>query len=467
MMKWMILLGLLISVQSGFAQSGSAKSQSGRSQTGPAKSGKSAGLFHAADASALYRSQQILTDVIVHDIFNPPVASRIYAYSHMAAYEALAVAGSGKLKPFHTLLSGFPAIQYSREADPVIVALEAFRLTGRSLVFSEEWFSDSMQVLINEVVDHRLRLSRRKPAQKADRILQISLEAGKLVADSMAAWISKDNYKETRSARRYQLQKKPGTWLPTPPGYMQAIEPHWQKMRTITMDSASQHRPPAVTPFSTEKGSQFYNEAYEVYSTGVNMTEEQRAIAAFWDCNPFHITMQGHVNYATKKITPGGHWMQIAGLASRMRNFGMEEAARAYAFTAIAIYDGFISCWDEKYNSHLIRPETYINSYIDESWRPLLQTPPFPEYPSGHSVVSGAASVVLTRLFGENFAFVDDTEKPYGLPERSFPSFEAACLEAAISRLYGGIHYRPAIEFGVEQGRKVGKGVVDRLKMGF
>ena len=127
--------------------------------------------------------------------------------------------------------------------------------------------------------------------------------------------------------------------------------------------------------------------------------------------------------------------------------------------------DAFISCWDEKYRSNLIRPETLINKYIDENWTPILQTPPFPEYTSGHSVVSGAAAVVLTDIFGDNFSFNDDTETPYGLPIRPFNSFNEASAEAAISRMYGGIHYRAAVEVGLDQGRKLGKYVVNHLDM--
>jgi hypothetical protein len=139
------------------------------------------------------------------------------------------------------------------------------------------------------------------------------------------------------------------------------------------------------------------------------------------------------------------------------------RTAEAYALTALALADGFISCWDEKYRSCLVRPETVINLYIDPDWRPILQTPSFPEYTSGHSVVSGAASTVLTALFGEPFAYVDSTEIPFGLPARAYPSFRAAAEEAAMSRFYAGIHYRPSVERGLAQGRAVGQSVLDRL----
>ena len=155
--------------------------------------------------------------------------------------------------------------------------------------------------------------------------------------------------------------------------------------------------------------------------------------------------------------------MGITRTATRQANLDMMASAEVYTMVAIALFDGFISCWDEKYNSNLTRPETVINGTFDESWLPLLQTPPFPEHTSGHSVISTAAAVVLTDKLGPTFSFIDSTEVEFGLPPRSFDSFLAASEEAAISRLYGGIHYRPAIEYGVDQGKKVGEFVVSNL----
>jgi hypothetical protein len=168
--------------------------------------------------------------------------------------------------------------------------------------------------------------------------------------------------------------------------------------------------------------------------------------------------------YATKKITPGGHWMGITAIASRKAGADLMTAAEAYARTSMALADGFISSWEEKFRSNLVRPETVINAYFDEGWTPLLQTPPFPEYTSGHSVISNAAAVVLTDQFGEDFAFADSTELDYGLPIRSFRSFREAAAEAAISRLYAGIHYRMAVEEGKVQGSRVGEQVVRRIR---
>ena len=161
--------------------------------------------------------------------------------------------------------------------------------------------------------------------------------------------------------------------------------------------------------------------------------------------------------FAIKKITPGGHWSGITKIATELANESFEDAINSYWQVSIALFDGFISCWDTKWNTLVGRPETLINKYLDEEWLPKLQTPPFPEYTSGHSVISKASAVVLTKIYGDNFRFDDTTEVKYGLPIRSFNSFMEAADEAAISRLYGGIHYRMAIDHGIDQGEKIGK----------
>ncbi|MEL7065049.1 MAG: vanadium-dependent haloperoxidase, partial [Bacteroidota bacterium] len=219
--------------------------------------------------------------------------------------------------------------------------------------------------------------------------------------------------------------------------------------------------------------SKFYKDLMEVYDVGKEIEQkadkdssaaEKLAIAQFWDCNPYATQHYGHVMFATKKITPGGHWQGITAIATRQAESDFAETVHAYMRVSIALADGFISCWDEKYRSNLIRPETVINQHIDEDWRPVLQTPPFPEYTSGHSVISAAAAEALTAIYGDGFAFNDTSELLYGLPARSYPSFRAASEEAAISRLYGGIHYMPAIAEGVTQGRKVGNYIIEHLK---
>ncbi|HYC28107.1 MAG TPA: vanadium-dependent haloperoxidase, partial [Chitinophagaceae bacterium] len=128
-------------------------------------------------------------------------------------------------------------------------------------------------------------------------------------------------------------------------------------------------------------------------------------------------------------------------------------------------FDAFIGCWDEKYRSNFIRPETVINKYVDPMWRPYIQTPPFPSYPSGHSVISNAAAEVMTSIFGDNLSFTDTSSLEFGIKSRKIESFRKAALEASMSRVYGGIHYRFDMERGNEMGQHIGAYVVSRLKM--
>jgi membrane-associated phospholipid phosphatase len=201
----------------------------------------------------------------------------------------------------------------------------------------------------------------------------------------------------------------------------------------------------------------------EVYNINMNLTEEQMEIARFWDDNPFVIEHSGHMMFGNKKITPGGHWIGIAAIASKQSGADAVTTARAYAVTAIALYDAFISCWDEKYRSSYIRPVTIINELLDDTWMPYLQTPPFPEYTSGHSTITASAATVLTKVFGENFAFQDTSDLRYIGMQRHFNSFSEAAAEASISRVYGGIHYRFSVDTGAQMGKKLGQFINKKL----
>lgn len=408
------------------------------------------------NADFIHRSVKQVTDVIVHDIFSPPVASRIYVYMCVAGYEAAIhenpnfVSFAGQLKG----LEPVPKPETGKEYCYPLASVEAMLVVGKALVFSE----DKMDVFYEKIMEDF------RDAGVPDEVFERSTAYGREVAKHILAWSSGDNYKQSRSFPKYSIESDPGTWKPTPPAYMDAIEPHWAKIRTFAIDSCNQFKPTGPTAFSTEKNSAFFKEAYEVYEVGKNLTEEQLEIASFWDCNPFVMNVKGHVMFATKKISPGGHWMNITHVACKKINADFLRATEAYTMVSIALMDAFISCWDEKYRSKLIRPETYINEFIDEDWAPVLQTPPFPEYTSGHSVISTASAVTLTKLFGDNFSFLDSTEVEFGLPARSFNSFREAAEEAAVSRLYGGIHYRPAIDHGVTEGRALGNFIVEKIR---
>ena len=407
------------------------------------------------DAQVLHVAMKQLTDVIVYDIFSPPQASRAYAYSSVAAYEVLRQ-GDSTYRTLAGQLNGLEPVPVPAAGVQVYLPLagvHAFITVGRQRTFSRARM-DTLRAAMHE----RYRKMGVPPA-----VADSSIAYGERVAQHILAWSAKDKFAQTRGYPKYTVTPQRGRWVPTPPAYMDAVEPNWAQHRPFTLDSASQFKPKPPHPFDLTPGSPFYVEAREVFTTGKSLSTEQRSIAAFWDCNPYVMNVRGHAMFATKKITPGGHWMGIVGLAATADDADLMRSAEAYALTAVALADGFLSSWDEKYRSNLIRPETVINEAFDENWTPLLQTPPFPEYTSGHSVISTAAAEVLTTLFGENFAFRDTTEQAYGLPARSFTSFRQAAAEAAISRLYGGIHYRRAIEEGVVQGRRVGQHVVARI----
>src|SRR5258706_2668592 len=408
------------------------------------------------DPEYFHRSMKEITDRIVHDIFSPPVASRIYSYASLAGYETIIhqdknyVTLAGQLDG----LEKFPQPDSTQEYCYPLAATEAMLKVGRALIFSEEdldkFYNREMQEFRNMGVP--------------DNVFERSVAFGDSVAKHVLRWSSKDNYKQSRTFSKYSIERDPATWQPTPPAYMDAVEPHWNEIRTFVIDSARQFIPQPPTSFSKDKSSQFYKEAFYVYEMGKNLTEEQRTIASFWDCNPFVMNVKGHVMFATKKISPGGHWVNITRLACVSTHADMAKSAEAYLRVSLSLADAFISCWDEKYRSKLVRPETYINQNIDENWVPLLQTPPFPEYTSGHSVISTSAATAMTALFGDNFAFTDSTEVEFGMPPRSFKSFMQASEEAAVSRVYGGIHYIPACENGKVQGKQVGEFILTKLK---
>ncbi|MCF0072301.1 vanadium-dependent haloperoxidase [Dyadobacter sp. CY261] len=403
----------------------------------------------------LHRAQQNLTRVIVHDIFSPPVASRIYLYTNAAAYETL-VLGDSRYRSLHCQANFFPDINKpwgDNNINYELAALYAFLRTGEKLVFSESMLKDSSGYILASV------------GEEDEAVYQNSLRLGEMVSDSILSWSSRDNYALTRKKRRYTYSKEKGKWTPTPPGYIDAVEPYWSQIRPVALDSAAQFKPVPPPPFSTAAQSDFMKDVREVYDKTRKLSKEEILIASFWDCNPFYLNTQGHLNFATKKLSPGGHWISIAGQTAQSAGKSWIETSSIYLLTSIALFDGFISCWDEKYRSQLVRPETVINAYLDEKWRPFLQTPPFPEYTSGHSVISTAAAVVLEGELGASFAFDDRTEMPYGLPLRHFGSFSAAAEEAAISRLYGGIHYRSAIVNGQMQGRNIGNQVIQKIRL--
>lgn len=404
------------------------------------------------------KSVKRLNDVVLENNFPPMIATRNYAYANIAAYECI-VAGdasyvslSGQIKHFPEM----PKPTAGKKIDFSLAALLSFTKVGNAVTFPE----GSLMGYYDEL---------KKGADSAGlsaEVLANTVEFSDAIVAAVMAWSKKDNYAKTRTAPRYTVIDTPGRWVPTPPMYATGVEPHWNEIRTLVLDSASECRPVPHPAFNvTDKNSEFFKAMLEVKNIGDSLTDEQKHIADFWDDNPFKLNVTGHVMYATKKFSPPGHWMNIIGIAAKKKGTDFNSTVAAYTITAITMFDAFISCWDEKYRSNLVRPETVINKYIDAEWRPHIQTPPFPSYTSGHGTVSAAVAEAMTAQFGDNFSFTDTSLLEFGIKNRTLTSFRHAAQEASMSRLYGGIHYRFDNVNGADAGRKVGELVVRRLKL--
>lgn len=399
-----------------------------------------------------------LNSVVMGNNFPPIVASRNYTYASIAAYEVMAAGNPTRFNSLAGQINDLTAMP-KPQGDKVnfeLAAMLAFMQVGEAVTFPE----GSMK----EYRDSILQVARDKGLPKEEE--KQSVAFADTITKALIAWSKGDNYAKTRGAQKYTVMDVPGRWVPTPPMYADAAEPNWRMIRTLVMDSANQFTPPPPPPFNmNDKNGPYYKQVMAIYDSSKTMTKEQEHIAWFWDDNPFKLNVSGHVMFSTKKFSPPGHWMGIVGIAAQQAKVDFAETVYAYAITAIANFDAFIQCWDEKYRSNYARPETVINKYVDPEWRPLLQTPAFPEYTCGHSTTSAAAAEVLTKVFGDNFAYTDTTELEFGIDSRSFKSFRHAAEENNLARFYGGIHFHPSCLVSTDYGKKVGELVATRLNM--
>ncbi len=429
---------------------------------------------------------------------SPPVASRVSAYAAIALYEGWA-AFSDSLRSLAGQLNGLESLPKPRREeryDPATVALEA-----QSTVLLEIYRDGfaSTGVAIRALRDSLV--TARSTQGVSELVLRRSKEYGAELGQAILAWADKDNYAATRG-RPFTLKKGPQYWVPTAteaeyrsqnmsaerdlvqfdnptaaarPGEIgdrsltvnrpkplgtslvpgvnvtKPVEPYWGEIRPFVLPSpdSCSARPP--NEFSSEKGSAFYRMVDSVYQKRLHVTDEEREIAYFWADNP------------GESGTPAGHWLGIISQLATQRKLSPERAVEVYALAAIAMADAFIVCWRLKYELSLLRPVTYIQRYIDPKWHPLLLTPPFPEFASGHAIQSRATADVLTALLGDSVPFVDATHVPLGHAPRRFTSFRAAAYEVALSRYLGGIHYMSSNLAGAEQGRCIGRILLQRV----
>lgn len=398
-----------------------------------------------------------MTQFMIHDVSNPPLAARFYSYACISGYTVLALNDSsvvslkGVLNEFPEITKPLDSGEYSYQLSAILAmtgTAKKMQPSGKQFGAFEKQFLDSCRKL-----------------GFSDEVIVRSQSYANQIVKQIMPYAKKDRYNRISNYPRYTPLMTEGSWYPTPPAFFAPVEPYFNTVRPFFIDSAEAFKSIPPIPYSKDKNSQFFKLLMANYTDGgTGLTTENREIAAFWDCNPFALKNEGHLLVGLKKISPGAHWIGITGVACEKASVRFSKALEIYTVVALGITDSFISCWDEKYRSNRIRPETAIRRLIDPKWKPMLQTPPFPEYMSGHSHISSTTATILTYYFGDNFSYADNVEEKYGLKSRNFTSFNAAAKEAAMSRYWGGIHFKDGIENGVEVGNAIGKHIVDELK---
>jgi hypothetical protein len=408
---------------------------------------------NAFNTNDYVRALKYSTDIMINDVTSPVAAARYYAYICLTANETYRV--FKKQQPhFSGSVKGLDEIKVDQaladNSDESLAVILSLYKAGARLLPSGYMLKNRTDSLLN--VAKKKKISSQKIKATSDLVDSVLKQVMNYAAG--------DGFSKLSGYRRFTPKADDAYWQPTAPGFMAPVEPYWYTLRMFILDSCSQFTGGEPGVYDTVTTSGFYQQMKEVYDISKNLSKSQAEIAMFWDCNPFALQQVGHLEFGIKKISPGGHWMGITSIACKKKNLDLGKTAYAHAIVAMGMCDAFVSCWNNKYKFNRVRPVTAIQKLLDRQWSPLLQTPPFPEYTSGHSVISTTSATILTHLFGENFSFTDDTEKEFGLPHRKFSSFKQACSEAAISRLYGGIHFRDAIEDGVKEGEKIGNFVV-------
>jgi membrane-associated phospholipid phosphatase len=379
--------------------------------------------------------------------FTPPVAARAFGYAGLTIYETVV----GGMPEHQSLVGQVNLLQNLPKTDPNLEYNWEVAANSAMATVAKNYYATAP----NEWVVNILKLEQSfSDSLKSKGLNSGVYERSKIWGETIAKAIFE--YSKTDGGHEGYSKNFPasfvipvglGFWEPTFPNFQRPMQPYWGNNRTFVEKCAENTQPTAPIPFGSERNSIFYENANIVYLTVKNLAPEQRVIAQFWSDDP------------GAPGTPPGHSISITTQVLKQEKWNLARSAETYAKVGMAVSDAFVSCWKCKYDFNYMRPITYIRRYIDPNFVSLLGTPPFPEYTSGHSVQSGALSKVLSELIGENYAFTDRTHAQRtdidGTP-RLYLSFKAMAAEAAISRLYGGIHYQEAIDKGITQGEKVG-----------
>ena len=405
------------------------------------------------------RTVHELNGVVMGNNFTPVVASRNYAYASIAGYEAIAAGYPEKYQSLVGQLNGLSAVAKPLNKENIdfeYASLLAFCKVGEAVTFPE----GSMKLYTDSI--HNLAVEHGMPAE----MINETENYVKALVKSIIGWSKKDNYLKTRSSSKFTVKDSIGRWIPTPPAYAQAVEPHWAEIRPMVLNNLKNYKVPTPPEFNIKDTSSLYYKDVIYSKNAIDyLNPEQTHMADFWDDNPGKLNISGHVMFITKKFSPPGHWMSIVGIGAEKTKSDFGKTVCAYAKTSIALFDAFIECWSAKYTFKTVRPETVINKYFDPDWRPHLQTPPFPEYTCGHTTISAAAAEALTSVLGENVAYTDTSELEFGIKSRSFKSFKDAAKENIWARFYGGVHFHNSCIVSNKMGTIVGDSIVKKLKM--
>ena len=371
---------------------------------------------------------------------SPPVASRAFAYEGVTLYEAV-VPGLGTHQSLVGQLNGLESVPQPLSGAGYhwpSVANAALATVARQL------YAETTPASLQAIDDREASFEAEFAPVAGTTVFERSVAHGEAVGEAIYDWAFGDGFAQYNNCA-YTPPQGTGLWVPTPPAFAAAAQPCWGNLRNFVLDQPSQCEPLPPPPFDdANPDSPFYIEMMEVYNTVNALTPAQSAIASFWADGG-------------GTITPPGHWIAILNQLTDSNDWKLDLTCEAYSKLGVAVGEAFISCWRAKYTHNLLRPITCIRNTLNPAWVSPIGTPPFPEYPSGHSTQSGAAAQVLTDMFG-HMAFNDHTHDAT-MATRSFTSFFDAASEAALSRLYGGIHFRSANENGVQQGVCIGEKV--------
>jgi membrane-associated phospholipid phosphatase len=386
-----------------------------------------------------------LNEALIQDGFSPPVASKIYAYCNLAAFEAYQISDSNKID-FSSFINEYN-LQFEPPKEKVnkeLVIISAFCHIAKDQVYRDfiidSLFAESVQLFAKNL---------------SKKVSDASIAVGQNIANEIIEYSKGDNYLKSRSYPLYKLLGTPGSWEPTPPYFGTPVEPHWGAIRPFVINNVKDFSIQEHIPFDTIPGTPFYELNKYIYDVSKSLSDEDVKLAMHWDGDPMPPHRLKHINLIKRQLNPVGHWLAIGKKLNNQLKVDERTAMLTYLRISLSCADALIVGWYLKYEINLIRPQSYINKYIDESWNPTLVTPLFPEYPSGHSLISGACANTLIAIFSDSIKFVDDTQIKFGHQPRTFESITAAADECAKSRVLGGVHYIPAVENGVELGRKI------------